>query len=423
MSPVPPAGSHGIAVGAFFFLGIALLAALLASTHASADGFDSLEAAIGGTRPILDARLRFEVVDQAPAAGEAEAATLRARVGFETGEAWSTTLLVEGDVLWPLKTDYNSTTNGRTTYPVVADAESSEVNRLQLTNTSIPMTTLTVGRQRILLDDQRFVGNVGWRQNEQTFDSLRVAAEPLANTNVDVAYVSQVNRVFGKESVQGRYEGDSVLANLSYQLPLGKLTGFGYWLDFEPIAGAPAAVRDASETFGLRITDERRLGGFKVSYAASYATQSDHADNPLSFDLDYRLAELTAHLGSYSLGAGVEVLEGNGVKGFTTPLATLHKFQGWADKFLSTPPDGVDDRYVNAGVNFKDVAPLHALSALASYHVYHAEQTSLDYGSEINAQLQAKWGRFTGLVKYAAYRADRLFTDTRKFWMQVEYAW
>ena len=105
------------------------------------------------------------------------------------------------------------------------------------------MTTATFGRQRIILDDHRFVGNVGWRQNEQTFDSLRVVNKSLANTTFDLAYVTQVNRVFGKESPQGRYDGDSVLANASYQFAIGKLTGFGYWVEIEPIAAAPAAVR------------------------------------------------------------------------------------------------------------------------------------------------------------------------------------
>jgi hypothetical protein len=397
------------------------VATLLAPMAAVCGG--PLEAALSGTKPILDTRLRFEGVDQAPMTSDAEAATLRARLGFETGKAWSTALLVEGDLVWPLKSDYNSTTNGRTEYPVVADPETYEINRLQLTNTSIPMTTLTAGRQRIVLDDHRFVGNVGWRQNEQTFDSVRAVNKSLPNTTVDVAYVSQVNRVFGKESAQGRYEGDSVLANLSYQLPLGKLTGFGHWLDFEPIAGVPAAVRDASETFGVRFAGERPFGAFRLAYVASYATQSEYADNPLAFELDYRYAEVTGHLGAYSLGVGVELLEGDGVKGFTTPLATLHRFQGWADKFLTTPVDGVDDRYVNAGLSFSKVGPLDALSALASYHVYEAQRISLDYGSELDAQLQAKWGRYTALLKYADYRADRLFTDTTKLWVQVEYVW
>jgi hypothetical protein len=394
-----------------------------ACAGAYADDLGSLRNAISEAKPIFDARLRFEGVDQAPMANDAEAITWRARLGFETGKVWNTALLVEGDLLWPLTSDYNSTTNGNTAYPVVADPETYEFNRLQLANTSIPMTTATLGRQRIILDDHRFVGNVGWRQNEQTFDSLRIVNKSLANTTFDVSYVTQVNRVFGKDSPQGQYEGDSVLANASYQFAIGKLTGFGYWIDIEPIAAAPAAVSDSSETFGLRFTGERPVDKFKLGYIASYATQTEYADNPLVFDLDYYLAELTGSYRQYSLGAGLEVLEGDGTKGFTTPLATLHRFQGWADKFLTTPQNGVEDRYLNAGVAFKNVGPLETLSALASYHVYDAQRGAGDYGSETNAQIQATWKRFTGLVKYADYRADSLFTDTTKFWVQIDYVW
>lgn len=400
----------------------ALLACALCATSAAQE-VTSVSDALGATKLLLDTRLRFEVVDQEDLPNEAEALTLRARLGFETGKLWNTSLLAEGDFVWPLTTDYNSTTNARTAYPVVADPETYEINRLQLANTSIPMTVVTVGRQRITLDDHRFVGDVGWRQNDQTFDSVRVVNTSLPSTTFDVSYVSQVNRVFGKESLQGRYEGDSVLANVSYRFPAGKLTAFGYWLDFEPIAGAPAAVQDSSETFGLRFQGEQPLKAVKLGYVASYATQSEHADNPLTFDLDYYLAEATLSFQAYSIGVGYELLEGDGRKGFTTPLATLHKFQGWADKFLATPPNGVKDRYVNAGFTFLGVGPIEALSALASYHSYEAERISIDYGSELNAQLQAKWKRFTGIVKYADYEADHLSTDTTKFWVQLQYVW
>jgi hypothetical protein len=377
----------------------AALAGLAGAQSACAEGFGPLGGAFSESKPILDARLRFEGVDQTPLANDADAATWRMRLGFETGKAWSTALLVEGELVWPLETDYNSTTNGATMYPVVADRETQELNRLQLTNTAIPLTTLTAGRQRIMLDDQRFIGNVGWRQNEQTFDSVRVVNKSLPDTTLDLAYVSQVNRVFGNDSPQGRYEGDSVLANVSHQSPHGKLTAFGYWLDFEPMIGVPAAVRDSSATYGVRFSGEKPLSRVKLSYAVSYARQRDDADNPLAFELDYYLAELTGAYRAYSLGAGVEILEGDGVKGFTTPLATLHKFQGWADKFLATPANGVEDRYVNAGLTFKGAGPVDTLAALASYHDYRAERLSMDYGTEINAQLQAKWRRFTALVK------------------------
>ncbi len=400
-----------------------IVTALLASGAGNAADFGPIGGAIGETKPIIDTRLRYEGVDQDPMAEDADAVTFRARLGFETGKAWSTSLLAEGEFVWPWKTDYNSTINGKTQYPVVADPESYEFNRLQLTNTALPQTTITLGRQRINLDDQRFVGNVGWRQNEQTYDALRVVNKSVTNLTFDVTYANQVNRVFSKDSPQGRYEGDSFLGNVAYQFPVGKLTAFGYWLEFDPIPTVAAAAGDSSETYGLRFAGERQLSKLKLAYAASYATQQEYGDNPLDFDNDYYLLELTGTYRQYYVGLGLEVLEGNGAKGFTTPLATLHKFQGWADKFLTTPANGIDDRYINAGFTLKGVGPFDTVGGAASYHVYEAERISQDYGSEIDLQLQAKWKRFVGLLKYADYSADGLFTDTKKLWVQLEYVW
>jgi hypothetical protein len=384
--------------------------------------------ALGATRPIIDTRLRFEDVDQEPMADSAEALTLRARLGFETGKAWGTLLLAEGELVWPLTDQYNSTTNGNTRYPTVADPESYEINRLQLVNTSLAHTAITLGRQRINLDDQRFVGNVGWRQNEQTFDSLRLVDKSLPNLTFDVSYVNQVNRVFGKESRQGRYRGDSFLGNVSYDSALGKVTAFGYWMQFEPIATAPAAVRDSSETFGVRVAGERALSAVKLAYTGSYASQHDYDDNPLHFDNDYYLLELTGTFRQYSAGLGIEVLEGDGAKGFTTPLATLHKFQGWADKFLTTPADGIDDKYVSLGYSARSVAMLDALSANFAYHDFESERLAVDLGSELDLQVQAKYRRLVALLKLARYDAHEgrtpvAYQDTTKFWVQLEYAW
>jgi len=313
--------------------------------------------------------------------------------------------------------------NGNTVYPVIADPRSSELNRLQLTNSSLPLTTVTLGRQRIVLDDHRFVGNVGWRQNEQTFDALRIVNKSVPHLTLDVTYLDQVNRVSGRDSALGRYYGDSVLANASYELAPGKLTGFAYRIAIDPLPGVPGAVRDASQTFGLRFAGAQPLDTVKLSYVASYATQQEADRNPLSFDLDYYLGEIDAAYGPYSLGAGVEILAGDGSKGFTTPLATLHKFQGWADKFAATPANGIDDRYLTAGISRQRWAALDMLSVVASYHRYTAERGSMHYGSETDLQAQAKWRRLTGLLKYANYRADRLLTDTTKWWLQVEYVW
>jgi hypothetical protein len=414
------AGSRPHAHGLMLAASVALLVGAAPALAAN-----PLTGAIGETKPIIDLRLRSESVEQTGFAEDASALTLRARLGFETGKAWNTSLLVEGDLVTPLQDDYNSTTNGRTAFPVVADPEVYEINRLQLTNTSLPGTTLTLGRQRIALDDQRFVGPVGWRQNEQTFDAFRVVNRSLKKFVFDFSYMNQVERVFGPDSPQGRFEGDSFLGNVSYATKIGKLTGYGYLLEFDNIVAVPAAVRDSSSTYGLRLAGDKPVGKVKLAYMAAYATQTDYADNPLDFDLDYLNAEVTASFRQFGLGAGVEVLEGNGVKGFTTPLATLHKFQGWADKFLATPPNGLEDRYVNASATLKGVGPLDTLGLTVSFHDFGAERISADYGSEVDLQLAAKWKRVNLLVKYADFNEGALASarDTQKLWAQVEFIW
>jgi hypothetical protein len=398
------------------------------ASGAQAASLGPITGAINESKVLADLRLRSEMVEQEPLAEDASALTLRGRLGFETGKAWNTSLLAEGDFLWPLMTDYNSTTNGNTAYPVVADPEAYELNRLQLVNTSIPNTTITLGRQRIALDDHRFVGNVGWRQNEQTFDALRVVNKTITNLTIDVSYVNQVNRIFGPEGVaganDGRFTGDTVLANIAWQLPIAKITGFGYFIEFEQ---APVPQRDTHQTLGLRLQGERPLSKIKLGYVASWATQQDRGDNPLDFSNDYLLAELTGTFRQYSLGAGYELLEGDGVKGFATPLATLHRFQGWADKFLATPVNGLADTYLTAGFTSKGVGALDTLAVTAGWHDYESDIGSIDYGSELNLQLTAKYRRFTGTLKLADYDAAATtplaVRDTRKLWAQLDYVW
>jgi hypothetical protein len=389
--------------------------AILAHTPVAAEG-TSLEQIVTSTKPIIDLRLRSETVRQTGIAQDAHAFTLRGRLGFETGKLWDTQLLAEAELVWPIDADYNSTVNGKTQYPIVADPEDYALNRLQLTNTSIPGTTLVLGRQRMNLDDQRFIGSVGWRQNEQTFDALRVTNRSIHNLTVDLAYIDRVNRVFGENSPVGAYQGSTFFANISYQTAPGKLTAFAYLLDLNK------APTDSSSTVGLRIAGEHAFKGIKYGYAAAYATQREYADNPLNYRDDYFAIELAATLREFSLKGGIEVLEGNGIKGFTAPLGTLHIFQGWADKFLATPVNGIDDRYLALGYAKKPFGLFDSFGLIASGHKFKSQRLSIDYGSEFDFQAQLKRGKYTLLLKYADYSADAFATDTRKVWVQLEYS-
>src|SRR4029453_10173139 len=163
-------------------------------------------------------------------------------------------------------------------------------------------------------------------------------------------------------------KSESAPLNAGYQTKGRKVSPFNYLLDFENIVGVPAAVRDSTKTYGARFAGGQPAGKVKPAYGASYAKQTEWADNPLDFDLDYKFAEGSVTWKQFTLGVGAEIMEGNGVKGFTTPLATLHKFQGWADKFLATPVNGLEDKYVNLGYLKKGVGPLETLSLTASWH-------------------------------------------------------
>lgn len=399
------------------FAGVGLVAAALSANAQEAAEASPLTRALSAARPILDARLRYESVDQDSLPNTAEALTYRLRAGFETGKAYETAFLIEFDHIGDLADDYNSTTNGKIAYPVIADPQATELNRLQLKNTSLPGTVVTLGRQRIILDDARFIGNVGWRQNEQTFDALRVTNTSLGKLTLDAAYVNQVNRIFGPDSPAGRWSGDSYLLNAAHPTPFGKLAGFAYLIDADE---APAM---SSQTYGARFSGDQAVAGGKLGYALSYATQSDYASSSASYTARYYLADASYAYRGFSIGSAWEVLEGDTGGSFQTPFATLHAFQGWSDKFLTTPAAGIRDFSVRMGYAPGTLAGFEGVRFAAAYHDFSAEAGSSDYGTEIDLLATAKWRKLAFTVKYADYNADQFATDTRKFWFQVDYTY
>ena len=394
------------------FFGAAAAAFAIASGASRAA--DSVEQAVRESDFIFDLRVRYEGVGQDGFAEDAEALTSRLRVGFQTAPLKKTSLLVEGVAIEALDDDYNSTTNGNTGFPVVADpADFAAVNRFAVINKSLPSTTLTFGRQRVVLDDQRFVGNVGWRQNEQTLDALR-AQLGSGKLKADFTYADQVNRVFGPDSPVGRWHGDVVLGNVGWTLPVGTLTFFDYFLDLDD------AVTQSSNTLGARLNGSKKLGTIGATYILSYAQQVDAGKNPAGFSDDYYLLEGGLNFARIAVGLGYEVLGSDGPTAFQTPLATLHIFEGWADKFLTTPAAGIEDAYLKVSYPMGKRGAFTNISAAAVFHDFAAEQTSAHYGEELDLQLVARTDKLVFTLKYADYRADQLLTDTDKLWLSVD---
>ncbi|WKL57660.1 alginate export family protein [Asticcacaulis sp. ZE23SCel15] len=395
-----------------------LTAAAFTATYVPASA-QTFSEALAASKPILESRLRSETNDQA-GLQKAEALTWRNRIGFQSGEFNKLKLLVEFEDVRALKDDYNSGTNGKTTYAGVGDPEGTELNRLQLTWTPNKAATFIAGRQRIVLDDGRFVGNSGWRQDEQTFDAVRADVKQ-GKWAVTYAYVSKVNRT---QAEAADWDSDSHLINVAYAYsPALKVQVYDYALDFD---GAPA---NSTNTLGARLSGEKALSGVKLTYAAHYASQKDYGNNPADFDLNsYGFDGGVTH-GIATLRVGYESLEGNGVRGFITPIASNHGFRGWADAFSTagnkTMPAGLVDRNIGIVLTPKSPVTFFKKPALTLiYREFETETTGLAVGSEWDAMATTDLTKNLSLMlKYADFERDGppMPASRTKVWVALEY--
>lgn len=374
-------------------------------------------------KPIIETRLRYEGVDQGTL--EADAVTFRLRAGAEA-RIGPVSFLAEAEGTVAPVDDYNAfpfprpgDDQFRPGFAVVPDPENLELNRLQLQLKTEP-ATVTLGRQRINLDDQRWVGSVAWRQNEQTFDALRGEAK-LGPAALDLTYATSQRTIFGNEAGPRRaYDGDFVFAGLA--APIGPVQGklFAYLLDYDE----PFFLANSSQTYGGILTAAIPIAAkTKLNLRASYARQADYGANPFSYAADYVALEAGTTLAGFALAAGWEKLGSDNGRGLQTPMATLHKFNGWADLFLTTPGTGLEDGYVTISRKFDGVKQLPGLNAAVTVHQFDSDVGNLEYGTELDASVGFKAGPVALLLKYADYEARGFGRDTRKVWLQAEWAW
>lgn len=366
---------------------------------------------------LFDSRLRYEDVSQ-DGLDDATALTLRARFGWQSSVRSGFRFLVEGEGVTAFVDDYNDTIHGPVTHPVVADPEAFELNRLQVTWTGAPDTEVVLGRQRIVLGTARFIGNVGFRQNEQTFDAVKVVTRAFEPMTITYAWIDRVHRVFGDDSPVGEWSSNSHLVNVEAPTPIGRLTAYGYLLDFDN------AVSQSSATWGARLEGSHALStDWSVPYTLEYARQSEYGANPARFDLDYGLVSAGLKRGPVTGTLALERLDGNGVQAFQTPLATLHAFQGWADVFLTTPRDGLRD--VSATASYAIAHPPLGKSAVltASWRDFHDADGSTRYGDELDVSARLVFDPQWAVEVKGAHFDGALpaFADRDKIWAAVEY--
>jgi len=381
--------------------------------------------------PLLSFLYRYEEVDQEGFDKNAHASTLRTTVGFKSLPYKNSSFLIEAQNVTVVGDDaYNNAGNaenaknggtrplwnGVKDRPVVADPAQTTINQayFQWKNSA---NKAQLGREEIIIGDARFVGNVGWRQNHQNFDAFIFTNSSLSFADLSYRYLNRVQTIFG-----GSKDMASHLINADLKFgKIGALALYGYLLDFTQSQYYGAS----SSTIGGEFKGKLELGeNLGLLYELEYAMQTDYADNPNSnLEAQYYFLMAGIALKPITFKVGYEVLGGDMVedpdddleinKGqFNTVLATAHKFNGWADKFLKTPEPGLEDLF------FKANGKLGPVKWLLAYHLFSANDGGATYGNEFDALFTYKtsWKQTFG-AKAAIYSADDFATDTNKFWV------
>jgi hypothetical protein len=432
-------------------LSAALLALSAASSQVSADPTQTIEDTLkygNGGAVKFDLNTRWENVNQdygaKPISGigkdkypqTANAVTSRLRAGLLSPVFHDIQGYAEFEGNLAMQEDFNSLRNGYNQYSTIADPEKNELNQLWLSYAGVPDTLIKGGRQRIKLDDDRFIGNVGWRQMETTFDSVLVTNQSIKNLAVNAGYIGNVNTFTSTtENIS------APLLNINYKVgDYGNVVGYAYWLDYtdtkDPLVGIYKTIEKSNQTYGLRISNYQKPGdSLKVSdnygliYTAEWGHQQDYGHGTTKYNADRinLMGGFTAYMLTFQ--GAMEQLDGKGLnKTFDTPLGTNHAFQGWADVFaVNTPNNGIRDVFGTVHATFMENKSL-VLSGV--YHDFSDDTGRFHYGDEWDFSALKKFGKhYSLLAKYAFYNADSSYvtgvtdksfanTDTQKIWLQ-----
>ncbi len=209
-----------------------------------------------------DIRYRLEKAGQQEKR-DATASTVRTRLSYGSASYRDLYVAIEFEGVFSVfKKEYNSGLNDNLEYATILDPTVIDANQRYIAYQGIPKTSIFYGRQRIVFNNGRFVGDDGWRQNEQSFDSLTINSTLIPFVELTYAHIYQ------RVGVLSRVEQMKTnLLDISYHgFKNHVITAYGYFFN---LTQRPL---DSQQTFGSRMTGEYDLqrGSFLV-YAIEYA--------------------------------------------------------------------------------------------------------------------------------------------------------
>ena len=367
----------------------------------------------------LSARARLADLQTGDQSGKAASLLLRGQVESQWADPLST--LLEVDYVHTEWQSHHSDGARNNAEPLIPDVPGGEINQLLLSY-EFDRAQVKLGRQRIELDDQRFVGSNGYWQNDQTFDAISTDWKLFSASRLHYSYIANANRIFGDDAdrtlphdatdhygsdgyrpagLLGDHEHNSHLLHLQLnEWDFSRVIGYAYFIDNQD------APETSNQTLGGKYKFTTTAGMFKYQGELAAATQ-ERTELPSSPRPIYALIDLNIIRGQWRLAGRHEVLGSDDNASFITPLGSNHNFQGMADVFATTPENGLEDNSLR--VNWRSSPwelDIH-------YHWFSEYSGSQAYGEELDLDAEFKISRrHSLLLRYADFRTSSAYRDS-----------
>ena len=340
----------------------------------------------------------------------AEGFNLQTRFTYKSGEFNGISFLIQPQFTTNFVEDFRWPSGGDPAHDVIADPDKTRIHQGYFDLTFIPDTVIRAGIQEILLDDVRFIGNVGWRQGAQSFTAVTVTNKSIENLKLFAGYVDRIHNIF----YQDLEDEELILLNAAYTYAeTHNISAFAYLRD------GTVDAQD-SATYGIRGWGSEGM----FLYDATLATQTDYRDG--DHDAFYYSVFGAVKFEKLQVGLGYSVISGgsDAEDRFSTLFGTAHKFNGWADQFLGTGgglPGGLEDFWIE----LKSAKLPWGITGALQYHIFTAEDSSAvggadDYGTEFDIVFSKKLSNnVTALIKYAHYDSEDFGQDEDVFWLRA----
>jgi hypothetical protein len=355
-----------------------------------------------------DYRLRLEVQDRSDSPDQAMLLSASTRVGFETPLNDALTALLEFEGVSPIARTISASASS----PI--EGAGIEVNRAQV-SLDAGALNLVIGRQAISWDDERLVGTIAFRQNQQSFDA--VTARYISPTwTLEASQVWRVNKVDAFAANRQEQSSGATLLRLSSSSPLGWLSLYGgqigQSLDRDRLAGN-------SRTVGISLDGRRPIGAVTLLWKLDGAEQSIGRHSANTASPGYRRARFSVEGSRTAVSFGREVLDTDRGASFQPTLGSKRSFQGFAGVFARTPDFGVADTHLELRSVIGNFTPISNLSVLVRAHNFRSASGDMPLGSELDAGIAATLGVHRLSVEFAQFESQGFASDSRALWFTV----